>query len=39
LLKLAFKAKDVEITDTTTGEVVPKVQPKYAKSSISIQFK
>jgi hypothetical protein len=39
LLKLAFKAKDVEITDTTTGEIVPKVQPKYAKSSISIQFK
>jgi hypothetical protein len=39
LLKLAFKSKDVEITDTTTGEVVPKVQPKYAKSSISIQFK
>jgi hypothetical protein len=39
LLKLAFKSKDVEITDTTTGEVVPKVSPKYAKSSISIQFK
>lgn len=39
LLKLAFKSKDVEITDTTTGEVVPKVQPKCAKSSISIQFK
>jgi hypothetical protein len=39
MLKLAFKSKDVEITDTTTGEVVPKVQPKYAKSSISIQFK
>jgi hypothetical protein len=39
ILKLAFKSKDVEITDTTTGEVVPKVSPKYAKSSISIQFK
>jgi hypothetical protein len=39
LLKLVFKSKDVEITDTTTGEVVPKVSPKYAKSSISIQFK
>lgn len=39
LLKLAFKSKDVQITDTTTGEVVPKVSPKYAKSSISIQFK
>jgi hypothetical protein len=39
LLKMAFKSKDVQITDTTTGEVVPKVQPKYAKSSISIQFK
>ena len=39
LLKLARKLKDVEITDTNTGEVVPKVQPKYAKSSISIQFK
>lgn len=39
LLKLAFKSKDVEITDINTGEVVPKVQPKYAKSSISIQFK
>jgi len=39
LIKLAFKAKDVEIIDTTTGEVVPKVAPKCAKSSISIQFK
>jgi hypothetical protein len=29
----------VEITDINTGEVVPKVQPKYAKSSISIQLK
>ena len=38
LLKLAFKSKDVEITDTNTGEVVPKVSAKYAKSSISIQF-
>lgn len=39
LLKLAFKSKDAEIIDTTTGEVVRKVSPKYAKSSISIQFK
>lgn len=39
LLKIAMKKKDAEIADTTTGEVVPKVQPKYAKSSISIQFK
>ena len=39
LLKVAMKTKDAQITDTTTGEVVPKVQPKYAKSSISIQFK
>ena len=39
LLKTAMKTKDVEIIDTNTGEVVPKVQPKYAKSSISIQFK
>jgi hypothetical protein len=38
LLKLAFKSKDAEITDTTTGEVVPRVSAKYAKSSISIQF-
>lgn len=38
LLKLAFKSKDAEITDTTTGEVVAKVSAKYAKSSISIQF-
>jgi hypothetical protein len=38
LLKLAFKSKDAEITDTNTGEVVPKVSAKYAKSSISIQF-
>jgi hypothetical protein len=38
LIKLAFKAKDVEIIDTITGEVVKKVSPKYSKSSISIQF-
>ena len=38
LLKLAFKSKDAEATDTTTGEVVPRVSAKYAKSSISIQF-
>jgi hypothetical protein len=38
LLKLAFKTKDAEITDTNTGEVVPRVSAKYAKSSISIQF-
>lgn len=39
LLKVAFKSKDAEITDTNTGEVVPKVSAKYAKSSISVQFK
>lgn len=39
LVKLAFKSKDAEIIDTTTGEVVPKVAPKSTKSSISIQFK
>jgi hypothetical protein len=39
LLKTAMKTKDAEIIDTYTGEVVPVVQPKYAKSSISIQFK
>ena len=39
LIKVAMKTKDVEVIDTTTGEVVPRVQPKYAKSSISIQFK
>lgn len=39
LVKMAMKGKDVEIIDTNTGEVVPKVQPKYAKSSITIQFK
>jgi len=38
LLKLAFKSKDAEITDINTGEVVPRVSAKYAKSSISIQF-
>ena len=38
LLKLAFKSKDAEITDTTTGEVLPKVSGKGSKSSISIQF-
>jgi hypothetical protein len=38
LIKLAFKAKDVEIIDTITGEVVKRVSPKYSKSSISIQF-
>lgn len=39
VLKIAMKSKGTEIADTATGEVVPKVQPKYAKSSISIQFK
>jgi hypothetical protein len=39
LLKTAMKSKGVEIIDTNTGEVVPQVQPKYSKSSISIQFK
>jgi hypothetical protein len=39
LLKTAMKTKDAEIIDTYTGEVIPVVQPKYAKSSISIQFK
>ena len=39
LLKTAMKTKDAQIIDTYTGEVVPVVQPKYAKSSISIQFK
>ena len=39
LLKTAFKSKDAEIIDTNTGEVVPKLPPNCAKSSISIQFK
>jgi hypothetical protein len=39
LLKTAMKTKDAAIIDTYTGEVIPVVQPKYAKSSISIQFK
>ena len=39
LVKTAFQSKGVEMTDESTGEIIQRVQPKYAKSSISVQFK
>ena len=39
LVKTAFQSKGAEMTDESTGEIIQRVQAKYAKSSISVQFK